>query len=75
MLNHIRFRRSFDAYTQGKMYKLPEELAALYVKAGVAEVVDYVPKAAEHVHEPAKTVTDDASDGAEPATVPKRKRS
>lgn len=77
MLNHIRFRKSFDSYAQGKVYKLPEDLAALYIKAGVAELVDYVPKVPdpEPAKELAETVAANADDGAEPVAPPKRKRS
>lgn len=76
MLNHVRFRKSFESYAQGQMYKLPEDLAALYIKAGVAELVDYVPKVVEPepVIQPSESVTDDADDGAEPVAAPKRKR-
>lgn len=50
---HIRFRKSFASYEQGKGYNLPEELAQSYLKAGVAEVVDHVPPAVEVAPEPA----------------------
>lgn len=72
---HIRFKKSFDAYQAGKSYFLPDDIASIYIKAGVAEQVDFVPQPVEPEPVPAETVTDDADDGAEPVTAPKRKRS
>lgn len=71
---HIRFKKSFDAYQAGVSYFLPDEVASLYIKAGVAELVDFVP-VPNAEPEPAETVTADADDGAEPVAPPKRKRS
>lgn len=43
MFQHVRFRKSFESYKQGQSYRLPLDLADMYVKAGVAECVDHVP--------------------------------
>lgn len=42
MLQHIRFLQAFASYEKGKSYRLPYELSNVYLKAGVAEVVDCV---------------------------------
>lgn len=51
MTTHIRFNQAFASYEKGKAYHLPPELADMYLKAGVAVQVDYVPQKAE-AHDP-----------------------
>lgn len=36
---YIQFSASLGSYEQGKVYRLPLELATMYVKAGIAEIV------------------------------------
>lgn len=82
---HIRFRKSFESYRQGESHRLPDDIADIYLRAGVAELVDHVPVKEAVPEEPAapaepeqatEEATPDDDDGDDkPAGKSKRKRS
>lgn len=77
---HIRFRKSFESYEQGQRYRLPDDIADIYLRAGVAEIVDHVPAVVAQVSEPEPEVSEpepeeQGDDEPEPDAKPKRKRS
>ena len=74
MRTNIRFRKAFDAYPQGSRHWLPDELAAMYVNAGVAEVVGVEAPVPVEVVEPPESTETPAEEDDKP-TPRKRKKS
>lgn len=81
---HVRFKQGLDAYPKGTSHHLPEELADHYLRAGVAERVDVVPRPAvvvEKVIKPAqeaeqeKPGESEAVDGNDTKTTSSKRRS